>query len=469
HDADFTFDQPFHLSLAEDQRLFAENIVRIIPGKRLVAFGVWQDKSVVAKLFFDPKHAKRHVEKELAGLKALRDNKIPTPALYYNGWSEDKRVYVLLFERIFESKSLDEIWQEKESTESLLPLMQAIIKELATQHVLGVMQHDLHLKNFLITRKRIYTLDAAQIELFPSILSKKQSMENLALFLSQLGVGVEEHQKILFQYYAKVRGWLLKKEDIVEIFLLIKKWNDERWRQFEKKIFRSSSRFERIRDLSTFGMYDRRYAYPELMEFLDWPEAVFDHPTAVTIKAGRSATVIKVVLDQRELVIKRYNIKNLWHRLRRCLQTTRAFNSWRLAQKLCLFGVNTAKPVAFIEKRYAGFRGQSYYVTEYVAGEQANEYFQQRQAQEEKITDLVKQITTLLKNLSKLDITHGDLKITNILVDNDQHPVLIDLDGAVEHASLSSLRSAWRKEIKRLMKNFRDQPLIREKFNEYLF
>jgi len=468
HTVDFTFDQPFHLPLAEQQYLLVEKVIRIIPRKRLVAFGTWQDKSVVAKLFFSPKHAKRHLEAEVAGLKILRDHKIPSPALYYNGWSEDNRVYVLLFERIFESKNLAEIWQEKESADSLLPLMQAIVTELATHHVLGVLQHDLHLKNFLLTRKRIYTLDGAQIELLPSILPKKASMENLALFLAQLGAGYEEYQEKLFRHYAKARGWLLKQEDIVELFLLIKKWNSERWQQFEKKIFRNSSHYGCIRDFRTFTMYDRQYAYPDFLHFLHHPETAFHHPTAVVLKSGRSATVIKVKLDHHEFVIKRYNLKNLWHRLRRCLRPTRAWASWRLAQKLELFGIHTAKPAAFIEKRYLGFRSQSYYVTEYVSGERADQYFTAHQHQEETIMTMIKRVTTLLRNLRKVEVTHGDLKITNILIDKDKQPVLIDLDGAMEHASLSSLRAAWRKEIKRFLRNFQHQPVIREKFKAEL-
>lgn len=468
HAADFTFAENFHLKLAEDEVFFAEKIVRIIPKKRIVAFGTWRNKSVVAKLFIDPKYAKRHMEKDVAGIKKLRDHKIPTPALYYKGFSDDNRIQILLFERIFEAENLDDVWQKKDTLGNVWPLLRAVVIELATQHVLGLLQQDLHLKNYLLTEKRIYTLDGAQIKLFPHILPKKLSMANLALFLSQLGVGYEEDQEKLFKFYAKSRGWLLKQDDIFELFFLIKKWNDSRWKNFEKKIFRESTNFSCIHDLQTFGMYDRHYAKPELLNILHHPESAFNHPTMNMLKAGRSATVIKVTLDQREYVIKRYNMKNVWHHMRRSLRSTRALTSWRLAQKLNLFGVRTAKPVAFIEKRCLGFRGKSYYITEYVSGEHAGEFFHHHYNQEEKIASMTKQITTLLKSIAKLEITHGDLKITNILIDKHECPVLIDLDGAVEHASLSGLRSAWRKEIKRFMENFQDLPIVRERFKEEL-
>jgi len=468
HAAHFAFDSPFEIPLIDDQVFSADEIIRIIPGKRLVAFGTWQEKPVVAKLFFDKKHAKRHMEEDLAGVERLRENKIPTPPIYYYGICKDKRIYILLFKRIFDAKSLHDIWLKKKNPERLLPALKGVTVELATQHVLGILQNDLHLKNFLLTRKKIYTLDGAQIELFPVLLSKKTSMHNFALFLSQLGVGTEELQMKLFNHYASSRGWLLKPEDTTELFMMIKKWNHERWLRYQKKIFRESSEFACMETWSKWGVYDRNYAKPEFERFLHDPEMAFHHATAVVLKAGRSSTVIKVTLDQQELVIKRYNLKNFWHRLRRCLRTTRAATSWRLAQKMKLFGIPTAKPVAFIEKKYFGLRGKSYYVMEYVPGEHGGSYFMRHRGEEEKVNEMVARIAKLLKNLAKLEVTHGDLKITNVLIDDQENPRLIDLDGAAEHAALSSLRAGWRKEIKRFLENFQDDPALQEKFKHAL-
>ena len=178
--------------------------------------------------------------------------------------------------------------------------------------------------------------------------------------------------------------------------------------------------------------------------------------------------MVRVTLDDHDLVVKRYNMKNIWHRLRRCLRTTRAYTAWRLAQKSRLFGVRTNKPVAYLEKICLGLTGKSYYVTEYVSGENAGDYINKHLHEDEKISLLVQRTASLLKNLAKLEISHGDLKITNILIDQHEQPVLIDFDGALEHESLTSLETAWRKEIKRFMQNFADQPKIREKFKNEL-
>ena len=465
--ADFNFQAPFYFDLADNQTFFAERIVRILPQKRLLAFGVWQNKPAVAKLFFNGSDACHDVAKDLHGVQVLQKNNIPTPPLYCQGISKDKQIHALIFARIVEAKNLEEIWKTKTDVDAVFPVLQKSILELATQHVLGVLQQDLHLKNFLFTEKTIYTLDGAQVSVFPALLPKKISMDYLALFLAQLGVGFEQQQQALFLYYAKMRGWLLKKQDVHVLFSLIEKWNSKRWQNFSRKIFRESSDFACFNRKSWVGMYDRKLTIPALLQNLSNPNQLFEQPGAIVLKAGRSATVIKITLDQREFVVKRYNLKNIWHRLRRCLRSTRAKNAWLLGQKLTLFNGATAQPVAFVEKRCLGLRGHAYYIAEYVAGEHADVFF--AQSQDEKIVArVISRLVILLKSIAKLGITHGDLKATNILINAYQQPFLIDFDGAVQHASLSSLHRAWQKEIERFLQNFHHQPNLKDKFAEEL-
>ena len=470
HGTRFASDASFALQLKNSDTLYVESVARIIPKRRLVAFGLWQGKQIVAKLFYDSEHASRHSEKDTRGVKVLQDHKVPTPALLYQGATHDGRVQVLIFERILHSDSLNTIWQaNKENLQAIVPLLKSVVVELATQHVLGIVQHDLHLDNFLITDKVIYTLDGAQIEIHPELLPKKPSLQNLALFLSQFGVGYELLQELLFRHYARSRGWLLKQSDLKELFFEIRQWNEKRWQRYERKIFRPCTDFACHQDWSSYGMYDRRYATPTLTQFMGDPNAIFSHPSAKMLKAGRSSTVIRIAMDDRDYVIKRYNMKNVWHRLRRTLRPTRAAMSWRLALKLNLFGVRTAAPVAFVENRVFGFRGASYFVSEYIADEHLGAYCKRNRHLPEKINLIVERVALLLQNLAKLNMTHGDLKVTNILINPQEQPVLIDLDGTVEHYSASGLHAAWRKEIKRFLENFAQEPDILTKFKAVFF
>lgn len=466
HSATFTFTAPFKLMLDNGELLHAERIARLMPGKRMVVFGVWQGKTIVAKLFFDPANAKRHTEADLNGIHLLQENKIPTPAIYYHGLSDDKRVQVIIFEEIRAAENVEDLWRTRTNDKSMALLLEQVVVEIATQHVFGIEQHDLHLRNFLVTEKVVYTLDGGQIQKSDMMLTKKVSMENLALFLSQLGVGSEKLQEHLFRFYAKSRGWLLKKHDLIDMFILIKKWRQVRWQKYEKKIVRESSQFTRLRGWRGAGMADRFQMTPDLESLLKTPEKLFQLPNIKMLKKGRSSTVIKLNIDGRFVVVKRYNIKSFFHWLRRCIRPTRAACSWRLAHKMNLFGVATPTPIAYIENRFFGLRGTSYYIADFVSGDDIGIYLSRYFMQQDKIDAMVKRMVRLLRALRKLDISHGDLKATNILVNEQEQPVLLDLDGTVEHFSLSSLRKAWVGEIKRFLRNFNDMPTIRKQFEE---
>lgn len=464
YSADFNFNQLFYLKLSDGNTLHVENVIRIVPKKRMIVYGIWQHNFVVAKLFFDRREARRHAEEELAGIKLLRTNKVPTPPMIYQGISEDRRFYIILYERIMNSNTLDEIWRNRENTESLMTLLESVMTELATQHVFGIMQHDLHMKNFLITPKTIFTLDGAEIESVPGLLSKKLSMENLSLFLSQLGAGMHHYHDRLFSHYAKARGWILKQNDFRDLLNLIKNHNIARWDQYVKKIYRESTQFVCLNNWTRLSMVDRSAMNEEFTQFLQNPDDIFKRSDAIFLKKGRSSTVIKVTMGKKELVIKRYNIKNIWHYLRRFLRPTRAYHSWKMAHKLYLFGVRTPKPIAFIEKNYFGLRSKSYYVSEYISGIHANDYFSSNDLHSDLTENIITKITLLLKSLQELNLTHGDLKLTNIILDKNYNPTIIDLDGTVEHASKRKLRRTFKKEIKRFLRNFLHQPYVYEKF-----
>lgn len=466
--ANYDFNRPFELALERDQVVSATEVVRVLPKKRMVAFGTWQGMPVVIKLFFDHKHALRHRDADVAGMKALYTNNIPAPALRYEGRANEKRIHVLIYERIQQAESLYALWRQTPDVHLLEATLKNVVIELATQHVLGVVQKDVHLGNFLITDKQVITLDGGQIEASYELTPKEKSMDNLALFFSQLGAGVDDLCELLFKHYAKARGWLLKKEDSTDLQLSIKKYNEQRFLQFDKKLMRSSSMQMKYKTWAWQGMLLRQYQTPEFLAFLKEPDLVFSKSDAVILKNGRSSTVIQITLDNRVLVIKRYNLKHLWHRLRRSLRLTRAATSWRLAHKLRLFHVATATPVAYLERAVVGLRGRSYLVMEAVPGVNLGSYCQGKTALDESVRVIAPRVVALLNGLKAVGVTHGDLKSTNILVGPENYPVFIDLDGAKEHATQTGLRQAWRFEVKRFLKNFDAQPTIKALFKAML-
>lgn len=454
---------PFEIPLTDHGTpLICEEIIRLVPEKRMVVSALWGEKVVIAKLFYEPYEAERHVSREVDGLQELKEANIPSPHLLWQGSAQKNKIQILIFEKLINGYSLDDIWMNRVNTEEVLPLMKAVIIELATHHVLGIVQRDLHLKNFFVTHKQIYTLDAGTLSTTFEILPREESINQLALFFAQLGVGMEAIQDQLFQTYAQSRGWHLKKSDYKLLRQSIAKWNEKRWDRFKKKIFRDSSDFVREKRMTGLAIYNQQYYSKEFAELLKNPDSFFNN--ALLLKNGRSSTVVKIKLNNRSFVIKRYNIKSIWHGLRRCLRATRASNSWQIAQQLHLFGIPTAKPIGFIEKRFLGFRGKSYFIMEYIEGPHVGEFLTNKVNSEEFVS-VAEKVIILLGNLFKLRLTHSDLKMTNILIHQNQ-PFLIDLDGMVEHRTKLSLKKAYRNSLKRFMRNWEQRPSVKALFEK---
>lgn len=466
--ATYDFASPFLLKLAHhEEPLICDEVLRIIPGKRLVFFGRWNDREVVGKIFFG-RSAKQHFQREQQGIDALLHAKIPTPPLLHSDTNQDKSIHVLIFERIANAESLESYWKKHKSDPTGEPLLHALILELATQHVLGLEQADLHLKNFLVAFEKIYTLDGAGIHSHEGPLSKKQSLENLALFFSQLGIYTHKLQQRLFETYVEARRWLIKKSDLRLLQKTIRHWNGSRWLDYSKKIFRASTSFAKKKTLGVYSLSDRAYATPAFQAFLDNPDAAMAAGDALLLKAGRSSTVAAVTVDQHRFAVKRYNVKSIWHGFSLLFKSSRAKLSWRLSHQLHFVGLPTAKPVAFIEKRFLGLRRQSYFIMEFVEGQRADAFFDAASLNSEQSSAIAKRIISLFFQLARLRLSHGDLKITNILLTPQQEPVLIDLDGMREHRSSRSLWQRFSKDLERFLENWRERPELRQLFQKLI-
>lgn len=465
--AGYGFDNTFVLKLAEHPAPFvSEKVARIIPGKRLVAFGRWNNMPVVAKIFFS-RQAKQHIKKDAHGAEALLKGKIPSPAIYYQGTAVDPKIQIILFEHIESAQSLDDFWQKNQHTAHSEPVLLTLVLELATQHVMGLLQKDLHLKNFLLAKGKIYTLDGAGIKIYSCPLSKKQSIENLALLFSQLGMHTHKLQQRLFDAYIKARNWLIEKSDLHLLQKYIRHWYTTRWAYFSKKIFRSSTQFKQINKFGTYILYDRNYDSSELQHLILDPDHYFCHPKTEVLKAGRTTTVVKIQLGNRALVVKRYNIKGLIHRIKCCFKSSRAITSWRLAHQLHFVGTPTAKPVAIIEHSFLGLRGETYFIMEY-SGIPAQHFFANSDIDIQQKTVIAKRIIIALFNLARLQLSHGDLKITNILLNKNLEPVLIDLDSMRTHKSSLSFWHRFRKDIERFLHNWQDNPELQQLFQQII-
>ena len=181
------------------------------------------------------------------------------------------------------------------------------------------------------------------------------------------------------------------------------------------------------------------------------------------LKNGNSATVALVEMSDRSLVIKRYNVKNPWHGLRRAFRRSRAWQSWGNAHRMEFLGIPALRPVAMIEKRIGPITSTAYLLTEFIEGPDALDCLKSLEHPNGELESLAE----ILRKLIAVQISHGDLKATNFLMAEDG-PVLIDLDGMTEHRNEESFKVAFSRDLRRFMENWEDYPQIRSEFSDLL-
>ena len=146
-------------------------------------------------------------------------------------------------------------------------------------------------------------------------------------------------------------------------------------------------------------------------------------------------------------------------------ENPRAAASWANAHRLSILGIATAKPIALYEQRIfalLGFnlRGRAYFLTEYLVLPDVAEYFARTQNKTQR-AEAVKNIVTLFYKLYLLLISHGDMKATNIKM-QDTQPVLIDLDSMRQHRKSNSATHV--RDLQRFMQNWKDNTSLYNAF-----
>lgn len=464
------FSVPFRMVLVCDghtQELLVNQVLRFIPQKRLVCAGVWLGRPVVAKVFFAARRSRNHVAREVRGIEALQRAGIRTPALLFHAELTNDNTPVLGFERLIMARSFSRVLSEVHDKRERLDLLKRLITIIAGQHDAGLKQDDLHLGNFLLEKEALYTIDGDEVDVSRagSPLPEDESLRNLGLFFAQFFPQQDVLIPEIFRVYIEKRGWNADSWREMRLALEIGRHRKIRMRKYLNKIFRESSAHVCLKDRSSFLICDRHLYTPAMIRFLSDPDALISE--SPLLKDGNSSTVALVTLDGRQLVVKRYNIKNPWHAVKRALRPTRAWVSWKNAHRLALLGINTPRPVLLLERRRGPLRSTSYFVTEYVAGVDAYRLLHKQPEDIQMTMDLANQFGELLQMFADARLSHGDFKATNFLVANGKLSV-IDIDGMRAHQSMQCFRRAFERDCERLLKNWADLPQILKRFQAQL-
>jgi len=207
---------------------------------------------------------------------------------------------------------------------------------------------------------------------------------------------------------------------------------------------------EKTRD--HFLICRRDYFTPTMQAFLRDPETFLQTQPVTYLKyqSGEPTTVAIVEVDDRRLVLKRYNVKGFWHGLKRLLQRNRAWRSWKNSLYLEKLGIATPRAVAVVMKQGGAIRREAYFLAEHVAGLSGHDVFYKKNYSADELKKIIGHIGKLLTRLYAARVSHDDFHHNN-MVFLDGVPVLLDLD----HMRIHRWNSVWfRHNFQKDIRNF---------------
>jgi tRNA A-37 threonylcarbamoyl transferase component Bud32 len=422
------------IALDDGRLMTVESWQRILPGKRLTGSGEWKGRKVFAKLFIAARGSERHWQREYRGAATLARHGLPTPALLASGFLAGGGHYVL-YEHLDDARNPDS---------GLLEELERVFALVGRMHARGLVQEDAHLGNFLLKNGWLYVIDGDAVR---ESASPADYTANLALLFAQLQPQAEADMRaaLLQAYCSSNPGVAI---DEAQLTAASARAREVRLADYLDKSLRDCSLFKSANRVDRFFSIVRSET-ALLAPLIHDPDAWLEK--GVSLKRGRTATLARVDVAGRQLVIKRYNIKGTVHALSRSWRPSRAWHSWLEGHRLGFLGIATPRPLAMIEQRAGPLRGKAWLITEYSDGESLAARFRDPDTVPP-AADL-DAIGKLLRQLFAARISHGDLKATNLLWCSGE-PQLIDLDAMRQHAGDASFRRAWHKDSARFLDNW---------------
>lgn len=464
-----TYEPPFDIKTfnAEGKEITVncQQALRSIPDRRVACSGSYQGQPVFIKVFFHKIKAQRHWERESRGIQLLIENSIPCPNLLFAGKETNGPGRFIVQELKPDAIDLLEKWSN--DRQGAFKEINKIISLIVKMHKAGLCQQDIHPDNFLLSDNETYCIDVAMLTKSANPLTGTESCKNVALFAAQFPPSDEEFEKEIWQQYCLQRG-----EDWYEDYLpeYLENITASRLKRAENllgKLYRTSSNYIFHKNFKKRFCINKFWYKSDRKGKLNNLENLFSEKISQFLKKGGSSTVIKTGLNDKEIAIKRYNIKNYLHGLKRALLRTRAARSWSMSHLLQIYGIDTPIPIAFFENRIGPIRRTSYFICEFIPGPSLLDYF----AGDNNLSDAQKhiadQVIIIFEKLRKSGIHHGDMKATNFIV-NDGKVYLFDLDGMSWYQSAARSASYHQKDLKRFLRNWNQDSEIYNYFKNKL-
>ena len=184
--------------------------------------------------------------------------------------------------------------------------------------------------------------------------------------------------------------------------------------------------FYRLRTGGSAAIAVADFPRDELRRLLDDPRQPLAANLHLPCKLAHRSVVVEACLplagEPVRVAYKRVRPKNWWKMLLFCFRRSPAWEAWYFGHALLLRGIATARPLAVIEPRWFGLRGESYLATQWIKGAIDLHLYAWRLTQRppaerrRRTRQTAVVLGRLLGRMHGWHVSHRDLKACNVLV-----------------------------------------------------
>ena len=438
-----------------------EKMLRHLKGRRDVWLARSQSGSgtLIAKRFHLGDKQDREYNCEVSGIKQLTKRGILCPKLMFTANDKNGGLWVVT-EFIGNSTELSEIVLHCTNPAVLKAATQQFVNALIMHWQLGVHQTDAHLRNFLWNGQFIYTIDVGSIHFSEGALALTKKTTILE---KMLGGYLESLRCDLIQAFVEScagqgESELLARIESPNFASRIEEQEAKNLRRIWQKSRRDCSQY--MKEQHGFRMLVcQRDLEPDLIEKLKHaPDELME--MGQRLKSGNTCTVQQIEWAGRAIVVKRYNPKPIFYRIRHILHMSRAMRSWSNGIVMNQLDVPTVVPLAVVEESNCGLLERAYFLMEHFEGESISDYLNQKENDEVEFERAVSGLSRLFARLRQFRVVHGDFKAKNILI-NESGLRLIDTDGSRFLVNRRRFTLKFQSDFKRFLSNWPDGSRVR--------
>ena len=312
---------------------------------------------------------------------------------------------------------------------------------VARIHEAGILHNDFHAGNLLVhlgddDAITLYLIDLDAVRV-GNPLDWPTTLDNLVMLNSWFVLRVNRADRLRFwKAYFDSRGlgsWekgahvLRRHLDIAQdIEQRTWQFNLDFWRRRDARCLKNNRYYRRVRSHGVVGHAVTDLDRASLTALLNDPDEPFRRPGVRLLKDGRSSTVaeLEMAVDckVRKVIYKRFRVTNWYDPLTALVRRTAALRSWIHGQGFRERALPTARTLAVLHRSRCGFWTEGYLLTEKI--DDAQELhghlasLQELPASERipLLRRLIDRTAHIIRDLHERQLSHRDLKASNILV-----------------------------------------------------